>query len=232
MTNVKTKSKSLAAALALATLVFGGAEEEASAIAAADEVANRADTLRLSAEPRVSDPRLYRHGRNEGARRNLVSAKRNALGKRGDDARRRPRSNYNGGGNNPRRVEPPPSSSVSTSTERRRLRDSNGNAAPGCGPTPGTVHSPYLGCHADRVNDRAFPHELGRRGRGAVDCERECTRLGYRYFGREFKGQCFCGGDLASITRHGVEGGCDCCGGNVGPGRFCVWEVSFLFLCA
>jgi hypothetical protein len=51
---------------------------------------------------------------------------------------------------------------------------------------------------------------------GALDCERECDRRGFRYFGREYRGKCFCGIALGDITRHGKEedddGGCDCCG--------------------
>jgi len=104
--------------------------------------------------------------------------------------------------------------------------------APGCGGA-GTYHSPYLGCWDDKVNDRAFPFELHeghssdkRFGHGALDCERECSHRGYRYFGRQFKGQCFCGTDMSQITRHGRENNCDCCGANVGSGRFCLWENS------
>ena len=104
--------------------------------------------------------------------------------------------------------------------------------APGCGGS-GTYHSPYLGCWDDKNNDRAFPFELyeghsssKRFGHGALDCERECSQRGYRYFGRQFKGQCFCGTDLSQITRHGRENDCDCCGANVGSSRFCLWENS------
>ena len=60
-----------------------------------------------------------------------------------------------------------------------------------------------------------------------MDCERECSKRDFRYFGREFKGQCFCGSAIESVARHGrAEGGCDCCGENVGGGKICVWEVS------
>ncbi|KAL3823573.1 hypothetical protein ACHAXA_002914 [Cyclostephanos tholiformis] len=101
--------------------------------------------------------------------------------------------------------------------------------APGCGPTPGTHHSPYLGCYSDKKDDRAFPYELyggmpSRFEHGALDCERECTKRGFRYFGREYIGQCFCGNAIDDITRHGMDDGCDCCGTNVGEGKMCVWE--------
>lgn len=92
-------------------------------------------------------------------------------------------------------------------------------AAPGCGSTAGTIHSPFIGCYADRRRDRAFDFELyagsaaRNRGHGALDCERECSARDYRYFGREFRGQCFCGNDpLAEIGRHGRAEHCDCCG--------------------
>lgn len=115
-------------------------------------------------------------------------------------------------------------------TTRQTANQSN-TPAPGCGPSPGTHHSPYLGCYTDRSKSRAFPFELHenqsrirRLGHGALDCERECSNRGYRFFGREFRGQCFCGDELESIVRYGVGDGCDCCGGDVGAGRMCVWE--------
>ena len=116
--------------------------------------------------------------------------------------------------------------------------------APGCGPSPGTHHSPYLGCYADKPTDRAFPYELysqyssnsyKRLGNSVLTCEVECTKLGYRYFGREYKGQCFCGNEIQRIVRYGVDNGCNCCGENVGGNLMCVWEVrlfaEFCFLC-
>ncbi|KAL9188111.1 hypothetical protein ACHAXT_006489 [Thalassiosira profunda] len=120
-----------------------------------------------------------------------------------------------------RRRQPPPQSARSAAT----------NAAPGCGPTPGTHRSPYLGCYADRAAARAFPFELHanlsrerRLGHGALDCERECSARGYRFVGREFRGQCFCGNKWSEIARYGKAVGCDCCGNNVGANRMCVWE--------
>ncbi|KAL7438649.1 hypothetical protein ACHAXM_007362 [Skeletonema potamos] len=96
--------------------------------------------------------------------------------------------------------------------------------APGCGPSSGTYHSVYLGCYDDRQEDRAFPFQVPSDGHGALDCERECTTRSYRYFGRQFKGQCFCGSDYGQIVRHGADSGCNCCGENVGGGKQCVWE--------
>lgn len=112
-----------------------------------------------------------------------------------------------------------------------RFLASGSHSAPGCGGSSGTIHSVYIGCYDDQSNDRAMPFELyeghsriKRLGHGAVDCERECSKLGYRYFAREFRGQCFCGNSEAEYSKHGEDIGCDCCGQNVGPGRMCVWE--------
>ena len=108
----------------------------------------------------------------------------------------------------------------------RHLTDtgSSNNYAPGCGQSTGTYHSIYLGCYDDRQDDRAFPFQVPSIGHSSLDCERECTNRSYRYFGRQFKGQCFCGSNYSQIVRHGAESGCNCCGENVGGGRQCVWE--------
>ena len=118
--------------------------------------------------------------------------------------------------------------------KKRQTQSTTSSSAPGCGPTSGTHHSPYIGCYTDKLSDRAFPFQLYAdssttnkdKGHGALDCERECTSRGYRYIGREFKGQCFCGNNLDDIVRHGMDSGCNCCGYNVGSNKMCVWEVS------
>jgi hypothetical protein len=103
-------------------------------------------------------------------------------------------------------------------------RTTDSNNAPGCGPSSGCYHSIYLGCYHDRQDDRAFPFEVPLKGQGALDCERLCSNRGYRYFGRQFKGQCFCGSDYDQIVKYGTDYGCNCCGENVGGGKMCVWE--------
>ena len=112
-------------------------------------------------------------------------------------------------------------SSASTQTARHLV---DANHAPGCGQSTGTHHSKYLGCYNDRQDDRAFPIQIPSNGHSSSKCERECTSRRYRYFGRQFKGQCFCGSDYIQIVRHGIDTGCDCCGENVGGGKQCVWE--------
>ena len=120
----------------------------------------------------------------------------------------------------------------------RYLQSSSSSSAPGCGGNSGTTHSVYLGCYDDEAKDRAMPFELyegyssaKRLGHAALDCERECSNLGYRYFAREFRGQCFCGNSPAEYSKHGLDTGCNCCAENVGPGKMCVWEVSRQYTC-
>ena len=72
--------------------------------------------------------------------------------------------------------------------------------------------------------------ELPNKYHSVLTCEKICTDKGYRYIGREFKGQCFCHDLMNDIMKHGVENDCDCCGANVGGGKICVWEVSYLYI--
>lgn len=84
--------------------------------------------------------------------------------------------------------------------------------------------SSYLGCFRDRNRDRAMPHEVDGRRHSAEDCETECTKTGYMYFARQWKGQCFCSND-STYDKHGSTSGCDCCEDNVGGGKMCVWKA-------
>jgi hypothetical protein len=51
-----------------------------------------------------------------------------------------------------------------------------------------------------------------------------CSDMGYNVWGREFKGQCFCG-ILGEHEKHGMTSGCDCCGENVGGNKFCAYTL-------
>ena len=64
-------------------------------------------------------------------------------------------------------------------------------AAPGC--TDRFNAAPYLGCFEDRNNRRALPYEVHGKGLSAEFCGMKCNQAGYRYFAREWRGQCFCG---------------------------------------
>lgn len=84
------------------------------------------------------------------------------------------------------------------------------------------VSSSYLGCFNNRNNHRAFPYEVDGRDHSAGKCESTCSDMGFKYFAREWKGQCFCGNDT-DYDKHGSTSGCDCCDDNVGANKMCVW---------
>ncbi len=96
-----------------------------------------------------------------------------------------------------------------------------GESTPGC--SNSGLSSEYVGCYADRAaRNRALPFQIPGRKYTAAECEYECAQEGFVYFGREWKGQCFCGDQ--GYDRYGSETGCDCCGEDVGPRKLCVWE--------
>ena len=92
------------------------------------------------------------------------------------------------------------------------------------------MRSSELGCYRDKKTDRALPHEIfGPESRkvSPAECETACASAGYDLWGRQFKGQCFCGSMAADygFGRHGVTSGCDCCGDNVGSNKFCAYAL-------
>mmetsp|Transcript_11628 Transcript_11628/g.23760 ORF Transcript_11628/g.23760 Transcript_11628/m.23760 type:complete len:253 (-) Transcript_11628:270-1028(-) len=97
-----------------------------------------------------------------------------------------------------------------------------GASAPGCDGS-GSDHSAYLGCYANRKNDRALPVQVPGKGHTVMECEQACEAMGMSRFAREWKGQCFCGNESHDYTKHGRETGCDCCGDNVGGNKMCVY---------
>ena len=48
-------------------------------------------------------------------------------------------------------------------------------AAPKCGPTSGTHHSPYIGCYTDKLNDRIMSFELPNKYHSVLTCEKQCS---------------------------------------------------------
>ena len=48
-------------------------------------------------------------------------------------------------------------------------------AAPKCGPTSGTHHSPYIGCYTDKLNDRIMSFELPGKYHSVLTCEKICS---------------------------------------------------------
>eukprot|EP00986_Skeletonema_menzelii_P000688 scaffold195_cov161-Skeletonema_menzelii.AAC.3 len=93
-------------------------------------------------------------------------------------------------------------------------------AAPGC--TDRFNGAPYLGCYEDRNRKRALPHEVHGKFHSAEFCQMECKEAGYRYFARQWRGQCFCGD--YDYNKYGPASNCDCCGRNVGANKMCVWD--------
>uniref|UniRef100_A0A7S1G089 WSC domain-containing protein n=1 Tax=Corethron hystrix TaxID=216773 RepID=A0A7S1G089_9STRA len=77
----------------------------------------------------------------------------------------------------------------------------------------------YLGCYKDRRNPRALPVYKGS-SNSLEDCVEKCD--GYRYFGRQWFGECWCGDSGYDV--YGTETNCNCNGTNVGDWRNCVYE--------
>jgi hypothetical protein len=94
------------------------------------------------------------------------------------------------------------------------------DVAPGCrGDYDDTA---YLGCYADRNSHRVLSRAVDGR-RDAGDCRAWCQGRDYEYFGREWRGQCFCG-NREDYHRHESAKDCDCCGRNVGSHKICMWR--------
>ena len=71
--------------------------------------------------------------------------------------------------------------------------------APGC---MDKFHdAPYMGCYKDRQKDRALSHKVKGRYHDAKTCHVECNKLGYRYFARQWRGQCFCGNEVCCVVQ-------------------------------
>ena len=69
--------------------------------------------------------------------------------------------------------------------------------APGCA---GQFNdAPYLGCYKDRNRRRALPYEVHGRPHSAEGCMNACNEAGYKYFARQWRGQCFCGNGVRII---------------------------------
>ena len=75
--------------------------------------------------------------------------------------------------------------------------DENEVVAPGC--MDKFHNAPYMGCYEDRQKDRALSHKVKGRYHSAETCHVECNKLGYRYFARQWRGQCFCGNEVCCM---------------------------------
>mmetsp|Transcript_37260 Transcript_37260/g.73151 ORF Transcript_37260/g.73151 Transcript_37260/m.73151 type:complete len:448 (+) Transcript_37260:291-1634(+) len=79
----------------------------------------------------------------------------------------------------------------------------------------------YLGCYNDKKKDRMFSNEAQHREASVEECSVLCE--GYKFFLRQYKGQCFCG-NSTEYARHGSSSLCDCHGVNVGSYKGCVYD--------
>jgi len=85
----------------------------------------------------------------------------------------------------------------------------------------------FVGCYSDSWN-HALPHYVGNHI-GFDECAESCWVAGYYYFGRQYTGQCYCGGlDYSDIsfTKYGASMGCDCDGSNIGSFKNCVYRYT------
>merc|ERR1712216_554305 len=87
----------------------------------------------------------------------------------------------------------------------------------------------FLGCFKDDDENRDLKGKKFLRETSLEDCNTKCK--GYKYFGRQYHQECFCGN---SYGKHGEicpgqKGYCDCGTGwhikNIGANKNCVYEV-------
>jgi hypothetical protein len=83
--------------------------------------------------------------------------------------------------------------------------EAQNTAAPGC--TDKFHDAPYMGCYEDRNRNRALPHEVNGRYHSAEVCHEECTKAGYQFFARQWRGQCFCGNEVCVCLLHVYDAG-------------------------
>ena len=82
----------------------------------------------------------------------------------------------------------------------------------------------YLGCFKDDF-DRALPNHIPGYFDTANDCSIACYDAGFKYSGRQFTGECWCGN--SGYDKHGSSDMCnDCDSANVGGFLSCVYEAA------
>jgi hypothetical protein len=78
----------------------------------------------------------------------------------------------------------------------------------------------YVGCYRDNTRGaRDLPHQKGS-NRSYATCKKLCA--GYKYFGRQWNHQCFCGNYVGS---QGKRSDCKCTASNIGGNRNCVYRT-------
>merc|ERR1712238_642457 len=89
----------------------------------------------------------------------------------------------------------------------------------------GDAKKKFLGCFKD-TKDRALPYNASHGGASVDTCVDQCGEKGYKYVGRQYDGECWCGN--SGYDKYGLftESKCDCDAQNVGPWRQCVYDIS------
>eukprot|EP00560_Eucampia_antarctica_P004756 CAMPEP_0197840358 /NCGR_PEP_ID=MMETSP1437-20131217/45560_1 /TAXON_ID=49252 ORGANISM="Eucampia antarctica, Strain CCMP1452" /NCGR_SAMPLE_ID=MMETSP1437 /ASSEMBLY_ACC=CAM_ASM_001096 /LENGTH=716 /DNA_ID=CAMNT_0043449961 /DNA_START=30 /DNA_END=2180 /DNA_ORIENTATION=- len=102
----------------------------------------------------------------------------------------------------------------------------NPSASPSSAPTPlppPALQPTYLGCFRDTGSDRALSIRIP--GKMSLDkCISTCYSRGYKYAGRQYTGECYCGN--SGYDKHGASNSCNACdSANVGGWKSCVYEL-------
>jgi hypothetical protein len=103
-------------------------------------------------------------------------------------------------------------------------------------PTPDYRKEKYLGCFWDDPMNRALPEPVGENHPSMTlyQCAESCRLKGYHYYGRQYYGECWCGGESALDTSYAMYGEisiesedyCGACDSNfVGGGKNCVFQI-------
>jgi len=93
----------------------------------------------------------------------------------------------------------------------------------------GVAKKKFLGCFKD-TKDRALPYNASHGGASVDTCVDQCGEKGYKYVGRQYDGECWCGN--SGYDKYGLftESQCDCDAQNVGPWRQCVYDIKLDFV--
>jgi len=92
-------------------------------------------------------------------------------------------------------------------------------SAPMQNPTKAPKGEDFIGCFSDKQLDRALPYMRGKK-MSFQQCANACEN--FKYFGRQFTLECWCGDE--DYDKHGKSNGCNCSSStNVGGGVNCVY---------
>lgn len=102
--------------------------------------------------------------------------------------------------------------------------------------TPPKRTEKFIGCFHDKTSDRALPTPVGE-GNPTLslhDCADSCRADGFHYFGRQYTGQCWCGGSTQADIKYDKHGeihisSSDYCGAcdkdDIGANKNCVFQI-------